>query len=238
MAEPKIIKSADGKTLAHDVAVWLTDKAAAKPGRFTVCLSGGSTPQALYEILATDSFKTRFPWDRSHWFFGDDRFVPHDHKDSNYRMAREALFDHVPIPAANIFPIAGTGAVEDAARAYQENLQTFYGSQALDMTRPLFDVTFMGLGEDGHTASLFPGNPVLEESVHWVMPVRDPSVPQARVTLTYPALACSDVMAFLVEGEKKRAVLKRILSGDRSAPATRASAAGEVIWFVDEAAVG
>jgi 6-phosphogluconolactonase len=238
MAEPKIVKSADGKALAHDVAVWLTDKAAAKAGRFTVCLSGGSTPQALYTILATDSFKTRFPWDRSYWFFGDDRFVPHDHKDSNYRMVREALFDHVPVPAANIYPVAGTGTVEDAARDYQENLRSFYGSQALDMTRPLFDVTFMGLGEDGHTASLFPGNSVLEETVNWVMPVRDPSVPQARVTLTYPALACSDVMAFLVEGEKKRGVLKRILSGDRSAPATRATAAGEVIWFVDEAALG
>jgi 6-phosphogluconolactonase len=238
MAEPKILKSADGKALAHDVAEWLTEKAAAKKGRFAVCLSGGSTPQALYEILATEPFKSRFPWDRSHWFFGDDRFVPHDHKDSNYRMVREALFDHVPIAAANIYPIAGTGTVEDAARDYQQILRDFYGSDALDMTRPLFDVTFMGLGEDGHTASLFPGNPVLEETVNWVMPVTDPSVPQQRVTLTYPVLACSDVMAFLVEGNKKRIVLKRVLSGDRSAPAARATAIGEVIWFVDGAALG
>jgi 6-phosphogluconolactonase len=152
-------------------------------------------------------------------------------------MVRQALFDHVPIPHANIYPVAGTGTVEDAARDYQENLRSFYGSQALDMGRPLFDVTFMGLGEDGHTASLFPGNPVLEETRNWVMPVRDPSVPQARVTLTYPALACSDSMAFLVQGKSKRAVLKRVLSGDRSAPAARATAAGEVIWFVDKEAV-
>lgn len=238
MAETRIARSADGPALAHDVAEWLTQKAIGKRGRFTVCLSGGSTPQALYQALATDAFKARFPWDRSYWFFGDDRFVPHDDKDSNYRMVREALFDHVPIPPANIYAVAGTGAVEDAARDYQENLRTFYGSQALDASRPLFDVTFMGLGEDGHTASLFPGNPVLDETVNWVMPVTDPSVPQARVTLTYPALASSDVMAFLVEGEKKRSVLKRVLGGDRSAPAARATAIGEVVWFVDEAAVG
>ena len=238
MAEPKILKSADAKSLAHDVAEFMTAMAVAKRGRFAVCLSGGSTPQKLYEALATEAFKTRFPWDRSYWFFGDDRFVPHDHKDSNYRMVREALFDHVPIPAANIYPIAGSGTVEDAARDYQENLRTYYGSQALDMSRPIFDVTLMGLGEDGHTASLFPGNPVLDETLNWVMPVTDPSVPQARVTLTYPVLACSDIVGFLVEGEKKRAVLKRVLSGDRTAPAARATAVGEVVWFVDQAALG
>ena len=157
MAERQILRSADGPTLAADVAEWLTAKAVAKPGRFAVCLSGGSTPQALYEKLATDAFKSRFPWERSYWFFGDDRFVPHDHHDSNYRMVREALFDHVPIPAANIYAVDGTGTPEQAARNYQEILRNFYGSQALDMSRPLFDVTFMGLGEDGHTASLFPG---------------------------------------------------------------------------------
>jgi 6-phosphogluconolactonase len=236
MAERQILRSADGPTLAADVAEWLTAKAVAKPGRFAVCLSGGSTPQALYEKLATDAFKSRFPWERSYWFFGDDRFVPHDHHDSNYRMVREALFDHVPIPAANIYAVDGTGTPEQAARNYQEILRNFYGSQALDMSRPLFDVTFMGLGEDGHTASLFPGNPALEETVNWVVPVTDPSVPQARITLTYPALACSNAMAFLVEGAKKKSVLHRILGGDRTAPAARATAVGELIWFVDEAA--
>ncbi len=238
MPEAKILKSADAKSLARDVAEWMTARAEAKPDRFVIALSGGSTPQALYETLATEPFLSRFPWERSYWFFGDDRFVPHDHQDSNYRMVREALFDHAPVPQANIFPVADTGTVEDAARDYQENLRSFYGSQALDMSRPLFDVTLLGLGEDGHTASLFPGNKVLDETVNWVMPVRDPSVPQPRVTLTYPALACSDVAAFLVEGGKKRTTLKRVLSGDRSAPSARITAAGEVIWFVDEAALG
>jgi 6-phosphogluconolactonase len=238
MAEPHIRKSADGDSLAHDVAEWLIAKATAKPDRFSIALSGGSTPQALYEKLATEPYRSRFPWDRSYWFFGDERFVPHDDADSNYRMVRQALFDHVPIPPANIVPIPATGAAENAAREYQEILQNYYGSQALDMSRPLFDVTFMGLGEDGHTASLFPGNAVLEDTTHWVAAVSDPSVPQPRITLTYPALACSAAMAFLVEGEKKRAVLKRVLSGDRGAPAARATAIGELIWFVDDAALG
>jgi 6-phosphogluconolactonase len=238
MAEPHICKSANGEALAHDVADWLIAKATAKPGRFSISLSGGSTPQALYEKLATEPYKSRFPWDRAYWFFGDERFVPHDHKDSNYRMVREALFDHVPIPPANILPIPDTGTPESAAHDYQEILQNYYGSQALDMSRPLFDVTFMGLGEDGHTASLFPGNAVLEDTTHWVAAVTDPSVTQPRITLTYPALACSASMAFLVEGAKKQAVLKRVLSGDRSAPAARATAIGELIWFVDDAALG
>ena len=237
MVEHHIRKSPDAATLAHDVAVWLIEKANTKPGRFAVNLSGGSTPQALYEKLATEPYKSQFPWERSYWFFGDERFVPHDDKDSNYRMVREALFDHVPIPPANILAIPGTGTPQDAARDYQETLQVFYGSQALDMGRPLFDVTFMGLGEDGHTASLFPGNKVLEDTEHWVATVTDPSVKQARITLTYRALACSAAMAFLVEGAKKKAVLKRVLSGDRTAPAARATAIGELIWFVDNDAI-
>jgi 6-phosphogluconolactonase len=236
MSETRFVETADALTLAQDAAEFLTARALATEGRFAICLSGGSTPHALYEILATDHFATRFPWARSYWFFGDERFVPHDDKDSNYRMVNQALFRHVPIPPGNIYPIAGTGTVEDAAASYQENLRNFYGSQALDMTRPLFDVTFMGLGEDGHTASLFPGNPALEETVRWVVPVQDPSVPQKRISLTYPALACSDKMVFLVAGQAKNAVLKRVLSGDRSAPASRATAIGEVIWFVDKAA--
>ena len=233
MAEPQVTKVGD---LATDVAEWLTARALSKQGRFAICLSGGSTPQALYEKLATNAFRTRFPWDRSYWFFGDERFVPHDDPDSNFRMACEALLDHAPIPLANIMAIPGTGAPEQAAADYQALLSAYYGSQALDMSRPLFDVTFMGLGEDGHTASLFPGNPALEETQKWVTAVTDPSVKQARITLTYPTLACSAAMAFLVAGEGKRAVLKRVLSGDRAAPAARATAIGNLIWFVDEAA--
>ena len=238
MAERQIRKSADAQTLARDVAGWLTAKAVATTGRFAIALSGGSTPQSLYEQLASETFRDRFPWDRTYWFFGDERFVDHDDKDSNYRMVRQALFDHAPIAPANIFAIPCSGTPEDAARNYQQMLQVYYGSEALDMSRPLFDVTFMGLGEDGHTASLFPGNPVLNDSVHWVAAVNDPSVKQPRITLTYKALACSETMAFLVQGAGKKAPLQRVLANDMSAPAARATAIGDVIWFVDEAAIG
>jgi 6-phosphogluconolactonase len=236
MPEPKIVTYKDAETQARGVAEWLTGLALAAPGRFSIALSGGSTPQALYEMLATQEYAARFPWDRTHLFWGDERFVPHTDTDSNFRMVREALLEKVAIPAANIHPIPDTGTADQAAAAYQQTLRTYYGSDALDMSRPLFDVSLMGLGEDGHTASLFPGSAALEESLAWVLPVVDPSVTQPRVTLTYPAFACSSALAFLVEGSKKAAILRRVLAGDRALPAARATAAGDVIWFIDEAA--
>jgi 6-phosphogluconolactonase len=236
MAEPNIVKFKDAPTQAREVAEWLTAQALATTGRFSIALSGGSTPQKLYEMLATPDFAKRFPWDRTHLFWGDERFVAHTDKDSNYRMVREALLDHIDIPEANIHPIPDTGTAAEAAASYQQTLRTYYGSDALSMARPIFDVCFMGLGEDGHTASLFPGSTALEESLAWVLPVIDPSVTQPRVTLTYPIFACSRSLAFLVEGHKKAAILHRVLAGDRALPAARVTAIGDVIWFIDEAA--
>jgi 6-phosphogluconolactonase len=237
MAEPKIVTYADAEAQAHEVAEWLTTLALAAPGRFSIALSGGSTPQRLYAALATPEFAHRFPWDRTHLFWGDERFVKHTDPDSNFRMVREALLEKIQVPEANIHPIPDSGTVEQAAAAYEQTLRTYYGSDALDMSRPIFDVALMGLGEDGHTASLFPGSTALEESRAWVIPVIDPSVPQPRVTLTYPVFACSSALAFLVEGSKKAGILRRVLDGERALPAARATAIGDVIWFVDEAAI-
>jgi 6-phosphogluconolactonase len=237
MSEPKIVTLPDPEALARHVAGWLTDLAIASTGRFAICLSGGSTPKRLYEILAEPDYANRFPWDRTHVFWGDERFVPPESPDSNLGMTRRALLDHVPIPPAHIHPMPTTGTPADAARAYEATLQAYYGLEALDMARPLFDVTFLGLGENGHTASLFPNTASLEESLAWVAPVTE-GVPQPRLTLTYPAIACTDVVAFLVAGKSKKDVLKLVLSGDRSQPATRITAAGELIWFTDAAAVG
>ena len=236
MAEPSIVKFADAETQARQVAEWLTAQALATTGRFSIALSGGSTPQALYEMLATPDFAKRFPWDRTHLFWGDERFVAHTHKDSNFRMVREALLDKIDIPPNNVHPVPETGTAAEAAAAYQQILRTYYGSDALSMARPLFDVCLMGLGEDGHTASLFPGSAALEESLAWVLPVIDPSVTQPRVTMTYPIFACSRTVAFLVEGHKKASILRRVLAGDRALPAARVTSIGEVIWFIDEAA--
>lgn len=227
---------ADPEALAQFVAEWLTGRALHSAGRFTLCLSGGSTPKRLFEILAGDAYRERFPWERTHLFWGDERFVPHDDKDSNYRMTREALLDHVPVPPAHVhaMPVGGTPA--EAALAYEQELRVYYGEETLESTRPLFDVTLLGLGENGHTASLFPGTSALQESLHWVAPVTE-GVPQPRLTLTYPTLASSAVVAFLVAGKSKYDVLQRVWNGDRTQPAARITADGELHWFVDKFAV-
>jgi 6-phosphogluconolactonase len=235
MSEPSIVTLADPEALARHVAVWLTDLALASTGRFTLSLSGGSTPKRLFEILAEPDFAGKFPWNRTHLFWGDERFVPPDSKDSNFGMTRHALLDHVPIPPGNVHPMPTTGTPAEAAIAYEATLKSYYGRETLDMARPLFDVTLLGLGENGHTASLFPGTASLDETLAWVTPVTE-GVPQPRLTLTYPAIACSNIVAFLVAGKSKASVLKQVLAGDRTQPAARITAAGELIWFLDASA--
>src|SRR5580700_2085427 len=160
--ENRIFDSADA--LAPGVAEWFCALAQASDREFAVCLSGGSTPQRLYERLAMPPIASRFPWRRTHWFWGDERFVPHDHPDSNYRMARDALLSRVPIPGDNIHAIPTEGlSPEQAAAAYETTLKRFHDAEMLSPERPLFDVTLLGIGEDGHTASLFPGQPALQE---------------------------------------------------------------------------
>ena len=237
MPEPQIVKTADADALARHVAGWLTDLAVASSGRFSIALSGGSTPKRLYEVLVQDEFSKRMPWDRVHLFWGDERHVPVTDKDSNQRMTREALLDHVPVPAANIHWVPVGGTPEADAAGYQQDLQTYYGDMVLDMARPLFDVVLLGLGENGHTASLFPGTPSLEEELAWVTAVTT-EVPQPRLTLTYPAIACSRQVAFLVAGAGKAPVVKKVLAHDRSQPAARVTSIGQITWFLDEAAAG
>ena len=191
----------------------------------------------MFEMLAEPGLAARFPWSRVHLFWGDERFVPPDHADSNYRMTRLALLDHVPMPPGQVHPMPTSGDPDAAARDYQATLQAYYGAESLDMSRPMFDVTLLGLGENGHTASLFPGTPALDETLRWVVPVTT-GVPQTRLTLTYPAIACSRHVVFLVAGKGKAGVLKQVLGGDRTQPAARVSAAGDLLWFTDDAAVG
>jgi 6-phosphogluconolactonase len=228
---------ASAETLARDVARWLCALARASVGDFAVCLSGGSTPRLLYEVLAEPAVAARFPWGRAHWFWGDERFVPHDHPDSNYRMVREALLSHVPIPRDNIHAIPTEGvSPEQAAAAYEATLKTFCGSDSLARDRPLFDVNFLGLGEDGHTASLFPGQPALSETRRWVVAVIGAKA-EPRITLTYPALEASRDVAFLVTGEGKRDVLARVRAGDRTLPAAMVRPLGRLHWFADRDAL-
>jgi 6-phosphogluconolactonase len=222
----------DPEELAHRAARWITDLAGRSSGRFAICLSGGSTPRRLYQLLAVAPYCEAMPWDRVHWFWGDERFVPWDHPDSNYRMAREALLAHVPAPAQNIHGIATTGDPAEAARAYERALKSYYGGETLDPGHPLFDIELLGLGPDGHTASLFPGTKVLEERQRWVAEVVG-AKPEVRITLTYPPLESSRHTAFLVAGADKREPLARVQAGDLELPAARLRPSGELIWYVD-----
>ncbi len=227
----------DPPALARHVATWLTQAALSAQGPFRVSLSGGSTPKTLYRLLASDEFRGRFPWSRVLWYWGDERFVPHDHPDSNYRMTREAMLAKAPVPPENIHSIPTDGTPEDAARHYERTLQQAYGAATLDPQRPLFDVTMLGLGPDGHTASLLPGEPVLNERERWVAAVSH-GRPEVRITMTYPAIESSRQVAFLVAGAEKAAIFGAIRAGHSQVPAARVQPVGELFWFVDQAAVG
>jgi 6-phosphogluconolactonase len=228
----------DVDSLSREVAQRLMDRINATVlggRRFCLALAGGSTPRVLYRVLAAD-YRHEIPWEQVHVFWGDERYVPHDDAHSNYRMARETLLDHVPIPAKNIHPMP-TDYVEpgDAARAYHRILQNYFSPPW-----PRFNIILLGLGADGHTASLFPGSPALDEREGWVVAAEGPAEPRQRLTLTLPVLTHSDQVYFLVAGTDKAEVLRRALANapdSRNCPAAgvrlgRAS----VVWCADCAA--
>ncbi len=234
---PQVITVADAAALAATAAERLVNRVRERE-RAAVCLTGGSTPQGLYRLLATGPWRSKVPWERVHWFMGDDRFVPESDPLSNIGAARRAFLDHVNAPQQNIHPIAtNAGDPDRAARVYEQELKDFYGAERLSSRLPLFDLVLMGLGGDGHTASLFPHAPALDEKERWVVGVpkagMEPYVP--RVTLTFPALGSAREMLFLVDGADKRDILRRVLAGE-DYPAHRARADGELVWLVDRAA--
>ena len=189
-------------------------------------------------MLAEPPWRSQVPWDRVQWFIGDDRFVPERDPLSNMGAAQRLFLDRVGAPRQNIHPIAtDANYPEGAARLYEDDLKAFYGADRLDPARPMFDIVLMGLGGDGHTASLFPNSPALDETKRWVLGIAkagmEPYV--ARVTLTLPALASTREMLFLVDSADKRAILSRVLAGE-DLPAHRAHADGELVWLVVRAA--
>jgi 6-phosphogluconolactonase len=239
-SRPRIDVSPSADALAHRVAQWIVDLACATPGRFAIALSGGSTPKRLYQLLAAPPLREAMPWERVHLFWGDERCVPWDHPDSNYGMAREAMIAHVPIPPENVHGIGFMSSPTGAAQAYERVLTAYYGGDALDPTRPLLDINLLGMGPDGHTASLFPGKPALEERHRWVTEVPEPGLnPKVpRVSLTFPALNSAKSAAFVAAGPEKSVMLKRALAGEPDLPSARIAPVGELIWFVDRAALG
>src|SRR6202163_1300907 len=233
-----VIAVADPAQLAKMAADRLIARISANAGRAAICLTGGSSPKQLYQLLATDAYRSKIPWDHVHWFIGDDRFVAANDPLYNMGMARRLFLDRCA-PADTIHPIPTDAAdPEDAARRYESELKSYYGFGRLNPARPLFDLVLMGVGPDGHTASLFPGYPALDETQRWVVGIPkahvEPFVP--RVTLTLPALNSCREMLFEVSGADKRAILTRVLAGE-NLPANRAHSMGETIWLVDTAAL-
>lgn len=225
----------DAASLAEAGAAWIVDTMAKTPGRLAISLAGGSTPKRLYEMLVGPAFIDRMPWDRIHWFWGDERFVPADDARSNQAMVRAAMLDHAPVPAGNIHAIPTTGlSPDDAARAYASTLQAFAADTP---DRPLFDLVLLGLGTNGHTASLFPHEAVLHERTAWAAAVSPPGEP-TRITLTWPPLENTRYAAFLAVGPDKRDVIKAVRAGDGELPATHYHPLGRLMWWLDEAACG
>jgi 6-phosphogluconolactonase len=229
----------DAHAVATEAAAHLIARIAGNQMRPAICLTGGSGPKALYALLGSADYRSRIAWDRVHWFIGDERFVSADDPRNNMAIAREIFLNRCA-PPDNIHPIPTDARDPDtAARLYERELQTFYGARHLDAMKPLFDLVLMGLGPDGHTASLFPGNETLTETERWVVGVDrapvEPFVP--RVTLTLPALASSREMLFLVSGEAKRDILSKVMAG-ADLPGTRAHSNGVTTWLADAAAAG
>jgi 6-phosphogluconolactonase len=230
---------ADPAALAVAAAQHLMARIEANSGRVAVCLTGGSSPKQLYRLLASDAWSKRIPWDRVHWFIGDERFVPASDPLNNMAIAREIFLDRFA-PKDHIHPSpTDVDTPDESARRYEAELQTFYGTDEIDPARPLFDLVLMGVGPDGHTASIFPDYPAVNETKRWVVGVPkahvEPFVP--RVTLTLPALASCREMLFEIAGAEKHAILEK-LSTDESLPANRARSLRETIFLVDRAAIG
>jgi 6-phosphogluconolactonase len=214
--------------------------AIAQRGRGAIALSGGHTPEIMYALWAsTEKYRSETDWNRVHFFWGDERYVLQDDPLSNFRMTRETLLAHVPIPATNIHAApTALPTPEQAAEAYDQELRRFFGLAA-----PAFDVTLLGLGPEGHTASLFPDSPALDEKTRWVVPVRVAATPPNRLTFTLPVLNSSRNTYFLVAGESKRPILAALRAEPGSRPSAYPAgrirpADGRVLWFLDQAAAG
>ena len=200
---------------------------------FAVALAGGNTPRQVYELLATERFKNRVEWSQVHLFFGDERCVPPEHPDSNYAMAYEALISRVPIPAKNVHRIPGESNPNEGALEYENELRAFFAGLAW----PRFDLVLLGMGEDGHTASLFPDSAALKETSRWVVATRNEQSRQERITLTVPVFNHARRIMVLVTGKKKAQRLKEVLRrqpGSEQLPVQAITPInGMLEWLVD-----
>ena len=223
---------------AASIFVSASRNSIAKKKRFAVAISGGSTPRRLYTLLGSDAYRHRVDWQYVHFFWADERCVPRDDEASNFRTAFDTLLSKIALPDENIHQIKGEEAPDKAARDYEEEIRRFFG----ESERPGFDLIILGMGEDGHTASLFPGSKSIEETVRLAIPVYLEEPGKNRITLTLPVLNNADQILFLVTGPSKAAVLSEIL-GEREKkkwyPARFIHPAhGNMTWLIDQEAAG
>ncbi len=238
--EPEVKVFEDPERVARAAAsrfAELAREAVAERGLFTVALAGGSTPRRVYELLAGEDFRERIDWRSVHVFFGDERAVPADHADSNYRMASESLLSRVPVPEKNIHRIEGVGDAAANASDYESEMRGLFGEDAV---WPRLDLVMLGMGDDGHTASLFPETVALDERRAWVAANWVEKLGAWRVTLTAPAVNAARHVLFLVVGAGKAERLREVLKGERD-PARLPSQLirledGTLEWFADRAA--
>jgi 6-phosphogluconolactonase len=216
--------------------VQLAKEAIEENGRFTVALSGGFTPQRLHEMLASPPFRDELDWDKVYFFFGDERYVPHTDKDSNYRMANETLLKPLAIPVDHIFPVNTTLSPLEAAEDYEQKLNTFFNNNDIKL-----DLIFLGMGDNAHTASLFPYTAVLHDETPGVRAVELPEQKTWRITFNAPLINNAIRIAFLVIGKEKSEAVKHVLSNDPEDIVIDLYPAQlirneRVAWFIDDEA--
>ena len=207
----------------------------AAKGKFVVALSGGNTPKRLYQLLATPEFSKNIPWNKVFLFWGDERFVPYFDADSNYRMIKENLLDHITIPKENVFPVPTEGKAKDCAKQYQQTIHSFFGNKKV-----IFDCVLLGIGNDGHTASLFPGTDILKEKKKLVKKVWVEEKKTWRISFTLPLINNSKQVVFLIAGKDKAEIVEKILSDQKENPALPSQSVkphkGIIYWMMDEEA--
>ena len=235
-----IRKFPDLEAISHHAAgifSILSEEGISATGRFVVALAGGNTPQRFYAILGSDRYRDRIRWKEVHFFWGDERFVPHNHKDSNYLPVYESFLSRIPINHGNIHPVeTGTNSPAISSEIYEREMRNFF--QLKENEIPRFDLIILGIGKDGHTASLFPGDKVLGEETHLTAPVVTVGTLHSRITITLPVINNARNVLFLVSGEEKASILKRVIDGPNlSLPASLVCPRnGRLTFIVDEKA--
>ena len=225
-----------------------SQEAISQRGYFSVVLAGGQTPANLYALLTSEGFIHRIAWDKVHFFWGDERCVPPEHVDSNYNMARQYMLDHAPIPAETLHRIQGEREPKAAAKAYEAELRAFFGQErdpnshqsAQNGLQPRFDLVLLGMGDDGHTASLFPFSDALGATDRWVVAHFAESVRAWRITLTAQALNAAANVIFMVTGAGKAETLREVIHGERDTERLPSQLIqpvdGKLVWLLDQGA--